>query len=68
MIILDRIYEYAYNAIELGEHRLLGRGLLLAELRSIRNALEPYVLESKREEIKRKAQNLVETMEAKSGK
>lgn len=68
MIILDRIYEYAYNAIELGEHRLMGRGLLLAELRSIRNALEPYVTESRKEEIKKKAQSLVETMEASSGK
>lgn len=68
MIILDRIYEYAYNAIELGEHRLIGRGLLLAELRSIRNALEPYVGDTKKAEIKKKAQSLIETMEASSGK
>lgn len=68
MIILDRIYEYTCNAIEMGERGLMGKKLLLAELRSIRNLIEPFIKEGKKEEVKRKAQSLVEAIEARSGK
>lgn len=61
------IYEYAVKAVCLGEAKLVGTAYLLAELRSIRNMLEPFIDTGTQAAVKRKAQDIVDTLNESCG-
>ncbi len=56
----EELYSVTATAVYLAEQGLLGKSLLLNELRSIRNRLEPSIKDTFREEVRKKAESLAE--------
>ena len=63
MTLREELYAVTATAVYLAEQGLLGKSLLLNELRSIRNRLEPTVRDSFREDVMKKARVLAEMSE-----